>query len=105
MTYHPIDGIKDKVSLLGYGCMHRLTVPLPEGKGDPINQKAVNELVDYAIARRVNYFDTSSVYVQGWSEEVTGIALKRYLCEKSHIATKLSNFSNSSHENSLAIYH
>ena len=50
MTYRSVGGIKDKVSLLGYGCMRWPTVPSPEGKGDLINQEAVNELVDYAIA-------------------------------------------------------
>ena len=62
------------------------------------NQEAVNELVDYAIAHGVNYFDTSPVYVQGWSEKATGIALKRHPREKLYIATKLSNFSNFSRE-------
>lgn len=69
---------KDRVSLLGYGCMRWPTVPSPDGKGDMIDQDAVNELVDYAIAHGVNYFDTSPVYVQGWSEKSTGIALKRH---------------------------
>jgi len=105
MTYRSVGGIKDKVSLLGYGCMRWPTVPSPEGKGDLINQEAVNELVDYAIAHGVNYFDTSPVYVQGWSEKATGIALKRHPREKLYIATKLSNFSNFSRENSLAMYH
>ena len=57
MTYRSVGGIKDKVSLLGYGCMRWPTVPSPEGKGDLINQEAVNELVDYAIAHGVNYID------------------------------------------------
>ena len=104
MTYRSVGGIKDKVSLLGYGCMRWPTVPSPEGKGDLINQEAVNELVDYAIAHGVNYFDTSPVYVQGWSEKSTGIALKRHPREKLFIATKLSNFSNYSRENSIAMY-
>ena len=95
---------KDRVSLLGYGCMRWPTVPSPDGKGDMIDQDAVNELVDYAIAHGVNYFDTSPVYVQGWSEKSTGIALKRHPREKLFIATKLSNFSNYSRENSIAMY-
>ena len=31
MTYRSVGGIKDKVSLLGYGCMRWPTVPSPEG--------------------------------------------------------------------------
>lgn len=84
MTYRSVGGIKDKVSLLGYGCMRWPTVPSPEGKGDLINQEAVNELVDYAIAHGVNYFDTSPVYVQGWSEKQP-VSLSRGIRAKSFI--------------------
>ncbi|WP_300697641.1 aldo/keto reductase [uncultured Bacteroides sp.] len=104
MTYRTSTTQKDRVSLLGYGCMRWPTIPSPDGKGDVIDQDAVNELVDYAIAHGVNYFDTSPVYVQGWSEKSTGIALKRHPREKLFIATKLSNFSNYSRENSIAMY-
>ena len=104
MTYRISTTQKDRVSLLGYGCMRWPTIPSPDGKGDIIDQDAVNELVDYAIAHGVNYFDTSLVYVQGWSEKSTGIALKRHPREKLFIATKLSNFSNYSRENSIAMY-
>lgn len=105
MTYRTFPGLgDDKVSLLGYGCMRWPTIPAPDGKGELIDQDAVNELVDYAIAHGVNYFDTSPVYVQGWSEKATGIALKRHPREKLYIATKLSNFANYSRENSLAMY-
>ena len=94
----------DKVSILGYGCMRWPTIPNPNGKGDIIDQDAVNKLVDYAIEHGVNYFDTSPVYVQGWSEKSTGIALKRHPREKFLIATKLSNFANYTRENSIAMY-
>lgn len=105
MTYRSFPGLGDeKISLLGYGCMRWPTIPAPDGKGELIDQDAVNELVDYAIAHGVNYFDTSPVYVQGWSEKATGIALKRHPREKLYIATKLSNFANYSRENSLAMY-
>ena len=80
------------------------TVPSPDGKGDMIDQEAVNRLVDYAIEHGVNYFDTSPVYVQGWSEKSTGIALKRHPRDKYYVATKLSNFSNWSRENSINMY-
>lgn len=60
MTYRSFPGLgSDKVSILGYGCMRWPTVPAPDGKGEMIDQDAVNELVDYAIAHGVNYFDTS----------------------------------------------
>lgn len=94
----------DRVSLLGYGCMRWPTVPNPDGKGDIIDQDAVNRLVDYAIEHGVNFFDTSPVYVQGLSERATGIALKRHPRSSYYVSTKLSNFSDSSRENSLAMY-
>mgnify|MGYP003424525342 FL=1 len=106
MTYRSYPALgEDKVSLLGYGCMRWPTIPNPEGKGDIIDQEAVNGLVDYAIEHGVNFFDTSPVYVQGMSERATGIALKRHPRESYYVSTKLSNFSDSSRENSLAMYH
>ena len=105
MTYRNLsDKTEDKVSLLGYGCMRWPTIPSPDGKGDLIDQDEVNRLVDYAIEHGVNYFDTSPVYVQGWSEKATGIALKRHPRESFKIATKLSNFSNFTRENSIKMY-
>ena len=66
----------------------------------------VNQLVDYAIAHGVNYFDTSPAYCKGRSERATGIALSRYPRDKYFIATKLSNFSRNtwSREASIAMY-
>lgn len=104
MTLRTFPGMEKPVSLLGYGCMRWPTVPAPDGNGDLIDQNAVNGLVDYAIAHGVNYFDTSPVYVQGWSEKATGIALARHPREKLFIATKLSNFQNFTRENSIAMY-
>ena len=106
MTYRSFPSLgDDKISILGYGCMRWPTMPNPKGEGEIIDQDAVNELVDYAIAHGVNYFDTAPVYVQGWSEKSTGIALKRHPRESIYIATKLSNFSNPTRENSMAMYH
>ena len=105
MTYRNFsDKEEEKVSILGYGCMRWPTVPSPDGKGDLIDQEAVNRLVDYAMEHGVNYYDTSPVYVQGWSERATGIALKRHPRERFKIATKLSNFSNFTRENSIQMY-
>lgn len=90
MTYriNPYSG--DKVSLLGYGCMRWPLRTNSEGK-EEVDQETVNELVDYAISHGVNYFDTAPVYIRGWSEKATGIALKRHPRDKFFIATKLSN--------------
>lgn len=90
MTYRMNPHTGDTVSLLGYGCMRWPLHTNSKGE-EEIDQNAVNELVDYAIAHGVNYFDTAPVYVQGWSETATGIALKRHLRDKFFIATKMSN--------------
>ena len=80
------------------------TLPSPAEDGNVIDQQTVNELIDYAMAHGVNYYDTSPVYMQGWSEKSTGIALKRHPRDKFLVATKLSNFSNFTRENSIAMY-
>ena len=91
MTYRINPTTKDKVSILGYGCMRWPTVSTDNNNENLIDQDAVNQLVDYAIEHGVNYFDTAPVYIQGWSEESTGIALKRHPRDSFYIATKMSN--------------
>lgn len=106
MTYRSFPSLdNDKISLLGYGCMRWPTISDPDDHGNIIDQETVNELVDYALEHGVNFFDTSPVYVQGQSERATGIALKRHPRDSYYISTKLSNFSDSSRKNSLAMYH
>ncbi len=89
MTRRTLTG--DNVSLLGYGCMRWPMKPAPDGKGEVVDQEAVNALVDYALAHGVNYFDTAPPYCQGLSEEATGIALSRHPRDSYYIATKMSN--------------
>jgi len=80
MTYRVQHGSGEKISLLGFGMMR-----LPD------SQSQVDELVDYAIAHGVNYFDTAPMYMGGRSEVLTGNTLSRYPREKYHVATKMSN--------------
>ena len=94
----------DRISLLGYGCMRWPMKKGDDGK-DHIDQDAVNEMVDYAYRNGVNYYDTSPAYLQGQSEEAAGIALSRYPRDSYYIATKLSNFNNSSREAGLKMYY
>lgn len=82
MTYRTQHGTGEKISLLGFGMMR-----LP---GD--NQELVNQLVDYAIAHGVNYFDTAPMYTKGLNEEIVGNALSRHPRDKYYIATKMSNY-------------
>ena len=101
MRTNPNSG--DVVSILGYGCMRWKMKKDEEGR-DIVDQDNVNELVDYAIAHGVNYFDTSPVYLQGQSEAAAAKALLRHPREKYMIATKMSNFQNATREASLAMY-
>lgn len=103
MTYRTNNGNGDKVSILGYGCMRWPMIKDENGR-DIIDQEAVNRLVDYAMEHGVNYYDSSPVYLQGQSEKATGIALSRYPRESYFVATKLSNFSNYTKENSIEMY-
>lgn len=103
MTYRTDPKFGEKVSVLGYGCM-RWQMTKDENGKDIIDQESVNELVDYALARGVNYFDSSPVYLQGQSEAASGLALSRHPRDSYYIATKLSNFSDWSRENSMLMY-
>ena len=108
MTYRTNPSTGDKVSLLGFGMMRLPSVggrSAREGN-EEIDQEMVNELVDYALAHGVNYFDTSPAYCRGKSEHATGIALSRHPRNTYFIATKMSNFAPATwtKEGSIAIY-
>jgi hypothetical protein len=62
MTMRTNPNTGDKVSLLGFGMMRLPEQEQTEGAPFALDQEAVNELVDYALARGVNYFDTAPVY-------------------------------------------
>ena len=89
MEYRTNPHTGDRVSLLGYGCMRWPLRTGADGQQE-IDQEKVNELVDFAIAHGVNYFDTAPVYIRGWSEGATGKALARHPRDKWFIATKAS---------------
>src|SRR5574344_1322570 len=101
MTYRINRHTGDKVSLLGYGCMRWPNKP----NSRELDQDKINELVDYAMAHGVNYYDTAPAY--GASEIALGNAIHKYPREKYMIATKMSNFnpSDQSREASIAMYH
>lgn len=96
-------GNGDQVSLLGYGCM-RFTMKKDSNGKDIIDQENVNNLIDYALAHGVNYFDTAPVYLQGQSEKAVGIALKRHPRNSYFIATKMSNFQSNDRKVAMQLY-
>ena len=103
MTYRTNKAKNDKVSILGYGCMRWPMKKDEEGK-DIIDQEKVNELIDYAIEKGVNYFDAAPVYLQGQCEAATGEALSRHPRESYFVATKLSNFKDASRAEGIRMY-
>jgi predicted aldo/keto reductase-like oxidoreductase len=110
MTYRVDPKNGNRLSLLGYGMMRLPRVQRRRGESLPdvndIDQEAVNELVDYAIAHGVNVFDTAPPYCKGFSEKSTGEALSRHPRDKYHISTKMSNGRNTiERERSIKMYH
>ncbi len=81
------------ISLLGMGCMRFPRKGGATGRNAPLDQEAVNTMIDYALQHGINYFDTAPAY--GDSERATGEALSRHPRESYMIATKMSNFRNS----------
>lgn len=74
-----------ELSALAYGCMR---FPILNEKDDQIDEKAAFELIDYALANGINYFDTAWGYHGGKSEIVTGKALARHPRESFYLASK-----------------
>ena len=75
---------KDKsLSRLGFGTMR-----LPTKADGQIDEAQVQEMVDYAMAHGVNYFDTAYPYHEGLSETVIGRCLSKYPRESFFLATK-----------------
>ena len=83
-----------KLSALGLGCMRLPCINNEEANPD---QTATQEMIDYAMAHGINYYDTAWGYHYGKSESVVGEALSKYDHKDFYIATKfpgydLSNF-------------
>lgn len=76
-----------QLSRLGLGAMR---LPLLPGQTDPaaLDEKRVDEMIDYALAHGVNYFDTAHPYHGGQSERVVGRSLARYPRENWYLADK-----------------
>ena len=80
----------DTISLLGFGCMR---LPVIDGKSQCIDKSAAQQMVDYALAHGVNYFDTAYPYHMGASESFVGEAMSRYPRGSYHLASKMPLFS------------
>ncbi len=81
-----------ELSGLGLGMMR---LPVIDGKDDQIDEKASEEMIDYAYKNGVNYFDTAWGYHGGHSEEVAGKYLSKYPRESFYLASKFPGYDNS----------
>ncbi len=79
-----------QLSALGLGTM-RLPVT-GEDASSPIDEKKTAEMVDYALAHGVNYFDTAYGYHGGNSERVTGKVLSGHPRESYYLASKFPGY-------------
>lgn len=76
-----------KLSALGMGGMR---LPVREDKS--VDEAAVCEMVDCAMAGGVNYYDTAWGYHNGQSEVALGGALRRYPRESYYVADKFPGY-------------
>ncbi len=91
-----------KLSALGMGTMR---LPVINGDDSKIDEPAAQEMVDYAMAHGINYYDTAWGYHDGKSEVVIGKALSRYPREKYYLATKFPGYDLSNMDKVEEIFH
>ncbi len=72
------------LSRLGMGNMR---LPMKDGA---IDAEKSQEIIDYAMAHGVNYYDTAWVYNDGGSEKFLGPALSKYPRDSFYLATKFN---------------
>lgn len=84
MEKRTISGLPEKVTLLGFGCMR-----FPTLHNGEIDFDETKKMVDFAIAKGVNYIDTAYPYHDGKSELVVKEILKGHDRSKLFLADKL----------------
>lgn len=77
-----------QLSALGMGAMR---LPVGENYAD-IDEKATQEMVDYAMKNGINYYDTAWGYHDGQSEIVMGRVLSKYPRDSYYLATKFPGY-------------
>lgn len=80
-TFEKLD---TSASILGFGCMR-----FPCKENGKIDEQKTFDMVDYAYAQGVNYFDTAYMYHDGQSQVVIGNALKKYPRESFYLTNKM----------------
>ena len=84
MLYKPFKEVQ--LSRLGMGAMR---LPIISGGNDKdIDYNKAQEIIDYAMAKGINYFDSAYVYHSGESEVFLGKALSKYNRYSYYITSK-----------------
>lgn len=78
-----------RLSALSMGAMR---LPVFSSDEADVDVKAAEEMIDYAMAKGVNYYDTAWPYHGGKSETVLGSALKKYPREQFYLADKFPGY-------------
>ena len=99
MEYCDFQGME--LSRLGFGAMR---LPVIDGDDNQVDEAATFEMVDYAFAHGVNYFDTAWGYHGGNSERVMGRALARYDRDSFYLADKFPGYDTSNFGKHEAIF-
>lgn len=81
-----------KLSELGLGMMR---LPVIDGDDTRIDEKATEEMIDFAYKNGINYFDTAWGYHNGNSELMAGKYLSKYPRESFYLASKFPGYDNS----------
>ena len=87
MVYREFQDLR--LSALGMGAMR---LPVFSSDEADVDVKAAEEMIDYAMAKGVNYYDTAWPYHGGKSETVLGSALKKYPREQFYLADKFPGY-------------
>ncbi|MCD6474743.1 MAG: aldo/keto reductase [Anaerolineaceae bacterium] len=86
MKYRTFGKSKNKISILGFGCMR---FPLIDVDSSHIDEEKSSEMLGYALDHGVNYYDTAYPYHGGESENFVGkFFAEQGGREEIHIATK-----------------
>lgn len=69
-----------------------MRLPVIDGNNYNINEEATKDMIDYAMAKGINYYDTAWGYHGGQSEIIIGKVLNNYPRNSFYLATKFPGY-------------